>query len=85
MIVAAALSSVLSNTGTAACLLPVVLGVCAAAKIPASRELMPLAFACGIGGIITLVGTPPNIIAAGALGQAGYRPFGSNSQRSVSL
>ena len=76
MIVGAALSSVLSNTGTAACLLPVVLGVCAAAKIPASRELMPLAFACGIGGIITLVGTPPNIIAAGALGQAGYRPFG---------
>ena len=76
MVVGAALSAVLSNTGTAACLLPVVLGVCAAAKIPASRELMPLAFACGIGGIITLVGTPPNIIAAGALGQAGYRPFG---------
>ncbi|MGI6262977.1 MAG: SLC13 family permease, partial [Succiniclasticum sp.] len=76
MLVGAALSSVLSNTGTAACLLPVVLGVCAAAKVPASRELMPLAFACGIGGIITLVGTPPNIIAAGALGQAGYRPFG---------
>ncbi|MCI6223329.1 MAG: anion permease, partial [Selenomonadales bacterium] len=61
MVVGAALSAVLSNTGTAACLLPVVLGVCAAAKIPASRELMPLAFACGIGGIITLVGTPPNI------------------------
>ena len=76
MLVAAALSSVLSNTGTAACLMPVVLGVCAAAKIPASRELMPLAFACGIGGIITLVGTPPNIIAAGALGAAGFQPFG---------
>ena len=76
MLVGAALSSVLSNTGTAACLLPVVLGVCSAAKIPASRELMPLAFACGIGGIITLVGTPPNIIAAGALGAAGFQPFG---------
>ena len=76
MLVGALLSSVLSNTGTAACLLPVVLGICSAAKIPASRELMPLAFACGIGGIITLVGTPPNIIAAGALGAAGYRPFG---------
>ena len=49
MLVGAALSSVLSNTGTAACLLPVVLGVCAAAKIPASTELMPLAFACGVG------------------------------------
>ncbi len=76
MLVGAALSAVLSNTGTAACLLPVVLGICAAAKIPASRELMPLAFACGMGGIITLVGTPPNIIAAGALGQAGLKPFG---------
>ena len=37
---------------------------------------MPLAFACGLGGIITLVGTPPNIIASGALEQAGYRAFG---------
>lgn len=76
MVIGAALSAVLSNTGTAACLLPVILGICSAAKIPASRELMPLAFACGLGGIITLVGTPPNIIAAGALGQAGLEPFG---------
>ena len=76
MIVGALLSSVLSNTGTAACLLPVVLGICAAAKIPASRQLMPLAFACGVGGIITLVGTPPNIIAAGALKAAGLTEFG---------
>ena len=76
MLVGASLSSVLSNTGTAACLLPVVLGICAAAKIPASRQLMPLAFACGLGGIITLVGTPPNIIAAGALKAAGLPAFG---------
>ena len=76
MLVGASLSSVLSNTGTAACLLPVVLGICTAAKIPASRQLMPLAFACGLGGIITLVGTPPNIIAAGALKAAGFEPFG---------
>lgn len=76
MLVGAALSAVLSNTGTAACLLPVVLGICAAAKIPASRQLMPLAFACGMGGIITLVGTPPNIIAAGALSAAGIKSFG---------
>ena len=71
MLVGAALSAVLSNTGTAACLLPVVLGICSAAKIPASRQLMPLAFACGLGGIITMVGTPPNIIANGALQAAG--------------
>ena len=76
MMVGCALSAVLSNTGTAACLLPVVLGICAAAKIPASRELMPLAFACGLGGIITLVGTPPNIIASGALSAAGLKGFG---------
>ena len=76
MVVGAALSAVLSNTGTAACLLPVALGICASAGIPASRQLMPLAFACGWGGIITLVGTPPNIIAAGAMGAAGLEPFG---------
>ena len=72
MIVGTLLSSVLSNTGTAACLLPVALGICAAAKIPASRQLMPLAFACGWGGIITMVGTPPNIIVSGALTSFGY-------------
>ena len=71
MMVGTCLSSVLSNTGTAACLLPVALGICSAAKIPASRQLMPLAFACGWGGIITMVGTPPNIIANGALQAAG--------------
>ena len=76
MIVGTALSSVLSNTGTAACLLPVALGICSAAKIPASRQLMPLAFACGWGGIITMVGTPPNIIATGALTAAGLPSFG---------
>ncbi|MEG0970919.1 MAG: SLC13 family permease, partial [Acidaminococcaceae bacterium] len=43
--------------------------------VPASRQLMPLAFACGLGGIITMVGTPPNIIATGALTAAGYKPF----------
>ena len=71
MVIAAGLSAVLSNTGTAACLMPVVLGICAAAKIPASRQLMPLAFAAGLGGTITMVGTPPNIIANGALQAAG--------------
>ena len=76
MFIAAALSSVTSNTGTTAALMPVILGICAVAKIPASRQLMPLAFAAGLGGIITLVGTPPNIIAAGALKAAGFEPFG---------
>ena len=76
MLVGTVLSSCLSNTGTAACLLPVALGICSAAKIPASRQLMPLAFACGWGGIITMVGTPPNIIAVGAMNAAGLESFG---------
>ena len=76
MTVGTVLSAVLSNTGTAACMLPVALGICASAKIPASRQLMPLAFACGWGGIITMVGTPPNIIATGALSVAGLPSFG---------
>lgn len=76
MAVTAVMSAFLSNTGTAAALLPVVVGICAVAKIPASRQLMPLAFAAGIGGINTMVGTPPNIIVNGALSKAGIEPFG---------
>lgn len=76
MIVAAVLSMCLSNTGTAACLLPVVMGICAAAKMSPSRQLLPLAYAVCSGGMISLVGTPPNIIVSGALSNFGYRPFG---------
>lgn len=76
MIVAAVLSMCLSNTGTAACLLPVVMGICAAAKMAPSRQLLPLAYAVCSGGMISLVGTPPNIIVSGALRNFGYRPFG---------
>lgn len=76
MLVTAVMSAFLSNTGTAAALLPVVVGICSVAKIPASRQLMPLAFAAGIGGIITMVGTPPNIIVNGTLAKSGITPFG---------
>lgn len=76
MLVTAIMSAVLSNTGTAAALLPVVMGICNVANIPASRQLMPMAFAAGVGGIITMVGTPPNIIVNGALGASGLRQFG---------
>ena len=76
MLVTAVMSAFLSNTGTTAALLPVVVGICAVAKIPASRQLMPLAFAAGIGGIITMVGTPPNIIVSGTLTKFGEQPFG---------
>ena len=76
MLVTATMSAFLSNTGTTAALLPVVVGICAVAKLPASRQLMPLAFAAGIGGIITMVGTPPNIIVSGTLSKFGIEPFG---------
>lgn len=71
MAVAALMSAFLSNTGTTACLIPVVLAICANARISAYRELMPLAFAAGLGGTITLIGTPPNILANVALKAAG--------------
>lgn len=71
MVIAALMSAFLSNTGTTACLIPVVMGICSSAKLSASRQLMPLAFACGLGGTITLIGTPPNILANVALKAAG--------------
>lgn len=71
MVIAALMSAFLSNTGTTACLIPVVVAICANAKISSSRELMPLAFAAGLGGTITLIGTPPNILANVALKAAG--------------
>ncbi|MFO7539897.1 MAG: SLC13 family permease [Chloroflexota bacterium] len=72
----AVLSAFISNTGTVATLLPAV--VAAAWRIGSvpSKFLMPLAFAANSGGLLTLTGTPPNIVVADALAGAGYRPFG---------
>ena len=76
MTVTIILSAVSSNTGTVACLMPVIIGICQAAKIPASKELMPLAIAANVGGTITMIGTPPNVIVTGALAAAGLPTFG---------
>ncbi|WP_299144548.1 SLC13 family permease [uncultured Dialister sp.] len=76
MLVTIALSSVSSNTGTVACLMPVVIGICQAAHISQSRQLMPLAIAANVGGTITMIGTPPNVIVTGALSAAGLPTFG---------
>ena len=76
MLVTIILSSVSSNTGTVACLMPVVIGIANAANIPASKELMPLAVAANVGGTITMIGTPPNVIVTGALSAAGLPSFG---------
>lgn len=76
MTVGAVLSGFLSNTGTTACLMPVVLGICAAARLPASRQLLPLAYGVAFGGLFTIIGTPPNLISSQALVAAGFKPFG---------
>ena len=75
-VLAAGLSSVLSNTGTTAVLLPVAIGIANSAGWNRGRILMPLALAAGLGGTITLVGTPPNLVVNGVLGTAGLRQFG---------
>ena len=75
MLVTIIMSSVLSNTGTAASLIPVVTGICAVAKLKGSRFLMPMAIAANVGGTLTMVGTPPNIIVTGALKTAGLPSF----------
>ncbi len=65
-----------SNTGTVALMLPIVVSMARAANLPASRFLMPLAFAGSMGGMLTLIGTPPNMIVSDALVNAGYEPLG---------
>jgi len=76
MIAAGALSTAASNTGTTAALMPVVIGMCAAAGLPISRQLMPMAFATGFGGFSALIATPPNMIVSEALARSGHRPYG---------
>ncbi len=76
MVPAIVLSSVASNTGTTACLMPITIGIAMASGISPARLLMPLAFAAGLGGVVTLVGTVPNIIVSSTLKRAGFLPFG---------
>lgn len=64
-----------SNTGTVALMLPIVVSLARGAGIPPARLLMPLAFAGSMGGMLTLIGTPPNLIVRNALVQAGYEPL----------
>ena len=76
MTITIVLSSVSSNTATVACLMPVVVQICAAAKIPVSPQLMALAVAANVGGTITMIGTPPNILMSATLQANGLQPFG---------
>ncbi|KAA0874285.1 SLC13 family permease [Nitrincola tapanii] len=74
--VVALLSAFMSSTGAVALLIPVVLSMARKSGLQASRLLMPLAFAALIGGMLTLIGTPPNIIVSGQLRAAGFEAFG---------
>lgn len=76
MLLTAGLSAFMSNVAVVALMLPVVMDVARSTGIPPARLLLPLAYAALLGGVTTLVGTPPNILVAEALGQRGLRPFG---------
>ena len=72
---AAIISGFISNTGTVASLIPVAIASAWRLKTPASKMLIPLAFAANTGGLLTLTGTPPNIIANQAMRDAGFPGF----------
>ncbi len=75
MIATGSLSAFMSNIGVAALMLPVVMDVARQTSTSPSRLLMPMAYASLLGGLITLVGTPPNLVAASALAEAGHETF----------
>ena len=67
MLIVGLMSGVLSNTGTAAVLIPVVIGIASKSGFSRSRLLMPLVFAAAAGGNLSLIGAPGNLIAQSAL------------------
>ncbi|MCZ6585114.1 MAG: SLC13 family permease [Gammaproteobacteria bacterium] len=76
MLTAGLLSAFMNNIGVAALMLPVVIDVARRTRIPASRLLMPLAYGSLLGGLTTMIGTPPNLLISGSLEAAGYTTFG---------
>ncbi|HSJ23594.1 MAG TPA: SLC13 family permease [Longimicrobiales bacterium] len=75
MLTAGVLSSVMNNIGVAAMLLPVVMDISRRTGHSPSRLLMPLVLGSLMGGLTTLVGTPPNLLASEALREHGLAPF----------
>ncbi len=76
MITGAVLSAFMNNIGVAALMLPVVVEVARRTGVAASRLLMPLAYSTLLGGLTTLIGTPPNLLISESLVLGGYEPFG---------
>lgn len=75
MIVTSVVAAFVSNTGTVALLLPIVLAMSKSAGISPGTLMMPLAFASSMGGILTLIGTPPNLIVSNYLSENNLPQF----------
>ena len=75
MVTVGVMSAFMNNIGATAVLLPVVINLGNKANIPPSKLLIPLAFGSLLGGVTTLIGTPPNLLASDALQEAGLAPF----------
>lgn len=71
MLVTSFVGAFVSNTGTVALMLPIVVSLAKGADMSPSRLLMPLAFASSMGGMLTLIGTPPNLVIQETLENAG--------------
>jgi di/tricarboxylate transporter len=76
MLGAGALSAFMSSTGTVAVMLPVTASLAWGARLSPSLLLIPLSIGASLGGMLTLIGTPPNLIVAAELDAAGLEPFG---------
>ena len=76
MITGAVLSAFMNNIGVAALMLPVVVEVARRTGVAASRLLMPLAYSTLLGGLMTLIGTPPNLLISESMVLGGHEPFG---------
>ncbi len=75
---AAVLSGVMNNVGALALLMPVAVQVASRHKLPPGRVLMPVAFSSSLGGMVTMIGTPPNLIVAGfreSIGSGSFAMF----------
>lgn len=75
MLTTAFIGAFVSNTGTVALLMPIIVSMSSESGKSPSRLLMPLAFASSIGGMLTLIGTPPNLVIQDALVTNGYEPL----------
>ena len=76
MLTVGVLSAFMNNVGATAMLLPAVVGISRVTKVAVSKMLIPLAFASLLGGAMTLIGTPANILATGILAARGLPTFG---------